>query len=78
MLTIKANRYNGVLTLEVLDDGPGARVDEVANSAGAGLRIARQRLATRYQNKATFQIATEPGEGFAVRMDIPVSEPAST
>jgi len=78
VLTIKANRYNGVLTLEVLDDGPGARADEVANSAGSGLRIARQRLATRYQNKATFQIATEPGEGFAVRMDIPVSEPAST
>jgi hypothetical protein len=74
VLRIKANRYDGVLTLEVLDDGPGATADEVTNSSGSGLRIARQRLATRYQNKATFQIATQPGEGFAVRMEIPVTE----
>jgi len=77
VLTIKANRDNGILTLAVLDDGPGAKADEVANSAGSGLRIARQRLAARYKNKATFQIATEPREGFAVRMEIPVGESAA-
>ena len=78
LVTIDANRHNGVLTLQVSDDGPGASADAVAKSAGSGLRIARQRLAARYRNDAAFEIDTRPGQGFAVRMEIPATELALT
>jgi LytS/YehU family sensor histidine kinase len=72
VLTIKAARHDGILRLEVLDDGPGARPEELAISTGSGLKIARQRLTTRYPDRATFQLDTRPGRGFSVRMEIPV------
>jgi LytS/YehU family sensor histidine kinase len=78
LVTIDANRHNGVLTLQVSDDGPGASADAVAKSAGSGLRIARQRLAARYRNDAAFEIDTRLGHGFAVRMEIPATELALT
>jgi sensor histidine kinase YesM len=71
IVTIKANRHDGLLRLEVLDNGPGASTDELATSAGSGLRIAQQRLTARYKDRAKFQIHTWPGQGFAVRMEIP-------
>jgi hypothetical protein len=70
-LTIKANRHDSLLSLEVLDDGPGANMGDLPTSAGSGLRIAQQRLTTRYEGRAKFQIDTRPGQGFAVRMEIP-------
>lgn len=73
-LTIKSGRHDGYLELEVLDDGPGANLDDIACSDGAGLKIARQRLVTRYDNRASFEVTTRPGAGFCVRMQIPVSE----
>jgi len=76
-LTIKTERHNGILSLEVLDDGPGAKPEEVAASGGSGLRIARQRLMTRYRDRARFYVETGPGKGFSVRMEIPVSESAT-
>ena len=78
LVTINANRNNGVLTLLVSDDGPGASAAAIAKSAGSGLRIARQRLTARYRNDATFEIDTRPGQGFAIRMEIPATELAST
>jgi signal transduction histidine kinase len=75
-LTIKGERHNGTLRLEVSDDGPGARPEDVAASCGSGLRIARQRLAARYSDRASFLVETEPGKGFAVRLEIPVEESA--
>jgi len=74
LLTIKTERENGVLRLEVLDDGPGATLEEVSSSSGSGLRIARQRLITRYKDQARFHLETRPGKGFSVQMEIPVSE----
>jgi len=80
LLTINANRRNGTLRLEILDDGPGTTCEAIAKSTGAGLRIARQRLVARYTNTARFQIDTRPGAGFAVRMELPINErePRST
>jgi sensor histidine kinase YesM len=77
LLTIRAERRDGTLSLEVLDDGPGARQEEVATSSGSGLKIARQRLTTRYRDRANFRVETRPGEGFAVRMEIPWDEAAN-
>jgi sensor histidine kinase YesM len=76
LLTIRAERHDGVLSLEVLDDGPGAKPEEVATSTGSGLRIVRQRLMTRYQDHAGFHLETSPGRGFSIRMEIPIDEPA--
>jgi signal transduction histidine kinase len=78
VLTIKAERHDGVLRLEVLDNGPGADPEGVVSSGGSGLRIARQRLMTRYKDHARFEIDTQPRLGFAVRMEIPVNESAKT
>lgn len=71
ILHIRASRHDGVLQLEVKDNGPGANIEDLANSTGSGLRTARQRLTARYSGRATFQIDTSPGQGFAVRMEIP-------
>jgi len=78
LLTIKTERCDGVLRLEVLDDGPGAKPEEVTTSSGSGLRIARQRLMTRYRDRASFQVETWPGKGFSVRLEIPVHESTPT
>jgi two-component sensor histidine kinase len=74
LLTIKTERHNGILSLEVMDDGPGAEVEDVARSTGSGLRIARQRLMTRYRDKAILHLETHPGRGFSVRVEIPVND----
>lgn len=74
VLTIKTERDNGVLRLEVLDNGPGAKPEQIASSGGSGLRIARQRLLARYKDRATFQIDTRLGNGFCVRIEIPTTE----
>jgi hypothetical protein len=71
IVTIKANRHDGLLSLEVLDNGSGATTEELATSAGSGLRIAQQRLTACYKDRARFQIYTRPGQGFVVRMEIP-------
>jgi two-component sensor histidine kinase len=78
LLRINANRHDGVLILEIADDGPGATSDAVANATGSGLQIARKRLAVRYQQHAKFEIQTLLGRGFAVRMEIPAEQSATT
>jgi sensor histidine kinase YesM len=71
ILKIKAERYGGVLRLEVLDNGPGANINDLAQSGGLGLGIVKQRLSARYNGQAKVQIDTQPGHGFAVRIEIP-------
>ena len=71
-LQIKTNRNDSLLCLEVFDDGPGADPDEVDTSNGIGVRTVRQRLMTRYGNRASFHLQTQPGKGFSVQLKIPV------
>jgi sensor histidine kinase YesM len=71
-LQIKAERYNGVLCLEVFDDGPGANPEQVETSNGIGVKTVRQRLMTRHGNQASFLLQTQPGKGFSVQIKIPV------
>jgi sensor histidine kinase YesM len=77
LLTIRAERHDGLLKLEVSDDGAGANPDELVTSTGSGLRIARERLMTRYKDGASFRVSTGPGQGFSVRMEMPARETAS-
>ena len=72
LLTIRAQRRNGSLMLEVSDNGPGADPDLIGRSDGAGIRIAQQRLAIRFGERASFKVITRPQEGFTVRMELPV------
>ena len=74
LLKLTAERRNGRLILEVADDGPGANLDDVAISTGSGLKIAQQRLTTRFGNGASFKVITEPERGFKVRIGIPVDQ----
>src|SRR5438552_11367313 len=73
LLRVKAERRDGLLILEVVDDGPGAETSELDRSAGSGLKIARQRLATRFGDRASFKVITQPQQGFKVRMEIPAA-----
>jgi signal transduction histidine kinase len=72
-LQIKTERRDGILYVEVLDDGPGANPRDVEASNGIGVRTVRQRLITRYGDQASFCLQTQPGKGFSVRMEIPVN-----
>ena len=73
-LQIKTERRNGILRLEVLDDGPGANPEDVAASKGIGVRTVRQRLMTRYGEQASLRLQTQPGKGFSVHIEIPANE----
>jgi sensor histidine kinase YesM len=55
----------------VRDDGPGAAKDILDSAAGVGLRAVRQRLATRFEGRSGFTVATSPGDGFAARITLP-------
>jgi len=71
LLRLTAERRNGRLVLEVYDDGPGAKPEELDASTGAGLKITQQRLKTRFGDRASFKVITQPERGFIVRMEIP-------
>jgi len=75
LLQIKTERRNGLLCIELLDDGPGSKPEDVQASNGIGVRIVRQRLLTRYGNQAKFRLQTGPGNGFLVCMEIPTNGP---
>jgi two-component system LytT family sensor kinase len=71
-VSISIERVDGALELRVEDDGPGADPTGVDAAQGMGLRVVRQRLETRYAGAARMDVRTAPGEGFAVRVRLPV------
>ncbi len=73
-LTICARRLGDQLVLHVKDDGPGATADRLSNGRGLGLRVLRQRLETRYGNRARVDVLTSPGGGFEVVVCLPMDE----
>lgn len=70
-ISIAGRHAGGRLILEVRDDGPGARAEEVAAGKGHGLGVLRERLAARYGSEADLEIETAPGAGFLARVTIP-------
>jgi sensor histidine kinase YesM len=73
LLKIKTESRNGLLLVELVDDGPGADERALEASNGIGLRTVRQRLLTRYGDRVSFQVSTSPGKGFAVQIGIPTN-----
>ncbi len=69
---IRAATRDGVLDIEVKDDGPGAKPDAPTSNARQGLRLVRQRLEALYGERAGFEILTSPGQGFAIRVTVPI------
>lgn len=70
-LEIEATCIGEALRLEVRDDGPGAASDIMDSAAGVGLRAVRQRLETRFEGRASFDVVTAPGRGFSARVALP-------
>ena len=68
-LRIRVRRESGAVVLEAVDDGQGA--DGLV--PGNGLRGMRERV---QQCGGTLEIQTRRGEGFRLRLSIPVSTPA--
>jgi len=68
------------LHIEVADDGPGCTLPAdggLPAGTGLGLPTVQRRLALRYGAAAQFELASSPGQGFAVRLQLPVTAPES-
>lgn len=71
---ITAVPRNGVVRIEVRDNGPGIQVDrtlEPARGRGLGLANTRARLAGLYGNAASFELTNMPSGGLLVALEIP-------
>ena len=72
-ITLRAKRGNGRLMIEVVDDGvgiPEQRRSEVFDS-GIGISNVRERLKVLYGQDFSLKIDSQPGQGTAIRFEIP-------
>ena len=69
-LSVRAAVEDGLLHLEVADDGPGAEPDEVGDG-GHGLALVRERLRAAHGARGEVAVETAPGAGFVVRLRLP-------
>jgi two-component system, LytTR family, sensor kinase len=78
---IRATRADGLLRLQVTDDGPGLGGDTPANPArqgGHGVALTRERLESLYATRQRLTLAAAPGGGLAVTLEIPFDTAGST
>lgn len=71
---ITAVPRNGVVRIEVKDNGPGIQVDrtlETPRGRGLGLANTRARLAGLYGTAASFELTNDPTGGLVVALEIP-------
>lgn len=71
---ITAVPRNGVVRIEVKDNGPGIQVDrtrEARRGRGLGLANTRARLAGLYGDAASFELTNDPSGGLVVTLEIP-------
>jgi hypothetical protein len=69
-LAVRAALADGWLQVEVADDGGGAEPGEVGDG-GQGLALVRERLRAVHGERATLEVETAPGAGFAARLRLP-------
>ena len=65
---------NGVVRIEVKDNGPGIQVDrtlELPRGRGLGLANTRARLEGLYGDAASFELTNDPSGGLVVALEIP-------
>jgi LytS/YehU family sensor histidine kinase len=72
-LTVRAVVRAGRLEIVVSDDGVGAAA---GGAEGVGLSVLREQLRGRYADRARVVIATAPGDGYTVRMELPADASA--
>jgi two-component system, LytTR family, sensor kinase len=73
-IEISAVPINGVVRIEVKDNGPGIKGDrtlEARRGKGLGLANTRARLIGLYGDAARFELANAPSGGFVVTLEIP-------
>jgi signal transduction histidine kinase len=73
-IEVQARRVDGMLRLQVADNGPGLSVPPNAlnpSAEGLGLANTRARLQNLYGNAHRFELAEAPGSGLIVTMQIP-------
>jgi signal transduction histidine kinase len=77
-LRVKVSRSGEQVEIEVADDGPGCQLSpdgSLPPGSGLGLPTVQRRLQLQYGAAAQFVIASTPGAGFSVRLQIPVNAP---
>jgi LytS/YehU family sensor histidine kinase len=73
-IEIRAQRRNGMLRLEVRDDGIGLRQNAGREGSGIGLGNTRARLEHLYGRAHRFELSPAPGGGLVVSLAIPFHE----
>ena len=76
-IEIKSWRDNGMLRLQVADDGPGLSSDKLPLKEGVGLTTTRQRLVSLYGPKHDFSLRNSPVGGLVVELTIPFKAAAA-
>ena len=71
-ITVSARRDGGAIVLEVQDSGVGISVDKTAVD-GFGLAQVRERLATAYEDRGTFELLADARAGTRVRITLPAN-----
>jgi len=70
-IRITARAGDGVVVMEISDDGVGADPADVADADGSGLALLRARLTNVHGPAADLSWETAPGEGFKARLTLP-------
>ena len=75
-IEISAHREDGMLQLDVRDDGRGLpdNTAKVASQTGVGLSNTQARLEHLYGAQHLFELRSSPGQGLTVRLQIPFRE----
>jgi LytS/YehU family sensor histidine kinase len=77
-IRIVSSRVDGMLHLQIMDDGPGFRDLGTGEDpkTGLGLRSTRERMQTLYGSRQTMEVQQRPGGGVEISLRLPFRESA--
>jgi LytS/YehU family sensor histidine kinase len=70
-IRVSTHRENGLLTLQVEDDGVGLATPSQSRGEGVGLRSTRTRLSALYGEQHRFELTTPANGGTLAFLEIP-------
>ena len=73
-IAVRRDRANGLLNIEVSDDGPGGDAAAAFAGQGLGLKTVARRLELAYPGRGGLRVVTAPGAGFAVHLQLPADD----